>query len=354
MDGPVHEAAHALSLQRLLFVVGYGARWDGSLVRDILDATGAPAVNTARAAGIISGRRYPTMGLGSNDDVAEYLRSGTEPTHALVLGSRLSRVSAGRLLPLLPRNVIWVDANQDVFDDRKIGREFVRVHGTVNAFLRRLLACVEPTGDAGRPRTWTRAPEEVEPGPDVHPVEVMRAVQAQVVDQGRAWILAEAGNAFAWAHRCLRFEQPLYRASLLDGALGHMACGVVGTALSERRPALALVGDGAMHLGNGVSTAVKYGARAVFLVLNDASYGSCIDGQTSRGLSCAELTLPPTDFAAYARALGAQGVCVTTASALPDAIDAALDAYGPVVIDVRLRRVPSPLGEHFTTFPRNT
>jgi len=54
------------------------------------------------------------------------------------------------------------------------------------------------------------------------------------------------------------------------------------------------------------------------------------------GLTNVDCSLPETDFAAYARSLGATGITVRGAGELNGALAAALRATGPVVVDVHV------------------
>ncbi len=106
-------------------------------------------------------------------------------------------------------------------------------------------------------------------------------------------------------------------------------------ALATGRRAVAVVGDGALLMTNEINTAVKYGAPAVWVVLNDARYGMCAQGMESLGLS-ADAEIPPVDFVAFARAQGAGATRVDHETQLDDALGEALAADGPFLVDVRI------------------
>jgi acetolactate synthase-1/2/3 large subunit len=182
----------------------------------------------------------------------------------------------------------------------------------------------------------------------------MAAVQRCFVEGSNALVMAECGNAFAWATHELQFQHPRrYRVSTGIGSMGHMTCGVVGAALASSKPAVAIVGDGSMLMLSEVSSAVQYRARAIWIVMNDEGYGMCRDGQRTLELSGAALDIPRVDFAAVARALGATATSVMYEEELDAALNAALRAEGPVVIDVAMRPgQPSPLMSRFESLKR--
>ncbi len=127
--------------------------------------------------------------------------------------------------------------------------------------------------------------------------------------------------------------------------MGHAAAGVVGAALATGRRAVAVVGDGALLMTNEINSAVKFGARAVWVVLNDGRYGMCAQGMDALGLE-ADAEIPQVDFAAFARAQGARAVRVDHEMQLDGALAEAMAADGPFVVDVRVdRRCKAPASQ---------
>jgi thiamine pyrophosphate-dependent acetolactate synthase large subunit-like protein len=86
---------------------------------------------------------------------------------------------------------------------------------------------------------------------------------------------------------------------------------------------------------NEINSAVKFGARAVWVVLNDGRYGMCAQGMDTLGLS-ADAEIPQVDFAAFARAQGARAARVDHEVQLDAALADAMAADGPFVVDVRI------------------
>jgi acetolactate synthase I/II/III large subunit len=122
--------------------------------------------------------------------------------------------------------------------------------------------------------------------------------------------------------------------------------GVLGAHLAAPdTPAVAVVGDGGfLMLPSVVASAVEYGIPAVWLVWNNGGYISIRDQQRGYFGAGRELATsfryaatgePYTaDYAAMARAMGAQGLRVETPGDLGSALRAALDSGLPTVIDV--------------------
>jgi acetolactate synthase-1/2/3 large subunit len=163
----------------------------------------------------------------------------------------------------------------------------------------------------------------------------MQCLQDRVVENSSAVIMAESGNSFAWTANCLRFSEPhRYRQAGLFCPMGHISAGAIGAALAGDRRALAVVGDGAFLMQNEISTAVQMDAAVTWIVLNDARYGMVHQGLRARGHAHPDMDVPAVDFVALARALGADGVRVERERQLLCALEQAMLARGPFVLDV--------------------
>jgi len=320
--------------------VGFGARAAAGEVLALLERSGAAVFCTPRGKGIVAEthpRFVGVTGIGGHESVPAWVAEHA-PARIVVLGSRLGEPSSlfdPRFVPR--RGFVHVDIDGEV-----PGRAFpeattLPVVADAGAFLRELLHRMPPRSELPRslPVRPTMPPADAATVPGrIHPAALMDAIQRRVVDDSDAIVLAESGNAFVWATHRLRFATPgRYRASTGVGAMGHAAAGVVGAALAGRRRAVAIVGDGAMLMHDEINTAAKYGARAVWIVLNDGRYGMCEQGMDSLGL-VADARFPAVDFVAFARAQGADGVRVDAAGDLDAALRRALQADGPFVVDV--------------------
>ncbi len=123
------------------------------------------------------------------------------------------------------------------------------------------------------------------------------------------------------------------------GAFGCLGVGVpfaIAAALAfPDRQVISVNGDGAYGINAmEVDTAVRHGAKAVFIVSNNAAWNiERFDQATNYGGRVVGTTLRHSDYAAMARALGAHGERVEKAEDLEAAIRRAL-ANAPAVVDV--------------------
>jgi acetolactate synthase-1/2/3 large subunit len=148
------------------------------------------------------------------------------------------------------------------------------------------------------------------------------------------------------------------RTHLTPGGLATMGFGpaaVMGAKLARPdRPCVAMVGDGAFSANPSVlATAVEQGIAAVWVVMNNRAhgtiaglmghhYGHCLGCEFQKD---GEPYSP--DFAAVARAYGAEGVRIERAEDLAPALRRALAAGRPTVLDVPMTNDPVPTAGHW-------
>ncbi len=341
------ECARMLAEESFVIWAGFGARLASKAVRDLVDLTGAPLMCSPRAKGILP-EDHPAFlgvtGIGGHEQVDEFM-ARERPAYVLILGSRLGESTSFWAPELVPsRAFVHVDVAPSAFGRAYPTARTVCIQADIDEFLEQLLARWPAGGKrsamvvAGPPRTMFAPRPASERGPNaVRPQVLMQAVQRQVVERSEAIVLAESGNAFFWANHLLRFGEPgRYRVSTGFGSMGHATTGVVGAAIAREGKAVALVGDGAMLMLTEVSTAVQYGAQAVWVVLNDGLYAMCDQGMRAMGWEPFGTEIPPTDFVSIVRAVGGEGVRVEREVDLDEALRAAMSAPGPFVVDVRI------------------
>ncbi len=337
---------------------GFGATAAAPLVQELAERTGAMVFCSPRAKGILP-EDHPqylgVTGLGGHDSVTDYMVQG-QPKWLLVLGTRLGEPTSFWDSDMVPTGgFIHVDIDPEVPGTSYPEANTLGVQADVGLFLEQLLRRI-PAGAAKPTRTAPVKPEFEEPVPmrlagrgPVRPQILMRAIQQCVIDDSDAVVLSECGNSFAWCNHHLRFPSPgRYRVSTLFGSMGHSAAGVVGVALATGQKAVAVTGDGSMLMNSEVSTAAQYQAPAVWVVLNDSGYGMCRDGHSALGLTDQNVDFPTVDFVGFARSQGADGIRVETEDMIELALEEALRADGPFVVDVRIdTHEASPLLQRF-------
>ncbi|MBO3458953.1 scytonemin biosynthesis protein ScyA [Aetokthonos hydrillicola Thurmond2011] len=331
--------------------VGFGARDAADEIRQLAEKTGAAVMCSPRGKGIFP-EDHPQFvgvtGLGGHTSVMSYMQQQT-PLRTLVLGTRLGEpTSFWNRTMVPPGGFVHVDIDPTVPGVAYPQAETLAIQSDIKAFLQTLLSCEELL--PSRPTSVSLPHPELErmnadEDAVVRPEVLMQVIQEVIVESSDAIVMAECGNSFTWSTHFLRFNQAnRYRVSTGVGAMGHAVTGVVGAACTHKGKAVAIVGDGAMLMNNEINTAVKYQIPAIWIVLNDARYNMCHQGMAMLGMTGADATIPEADFAVIARGMGADGVRVHKESDIRAALEEAIAANGPFVVDVLIdpnRRAPS-------------
>jgi pyruvate dehydrogenase (quinone) len=179
----------------------------------------------------------------------------------------------------------------------------------------------------------------------VNPMRIFHELSSRLPDN--AIVAADSGSAANWYARHLRFHGDI-RGSL-SGTLATMGPGVpyvIGAKWAHPdRPAIALVGDGAMQM-NGLAELITVAhywqqwadPRLIVAILhnNDLNQVTWEMRAMEGAPKFAESqTLPDVDYAAFARSLGLAGVNLDTPDAIGPAWEQALAAGTPTVLDIR-------------------
>lgn len=195
----------------------------------------------------------------------------------------------------------------------------------------------------------------------INPEYVVHALDALLPDD--VILAADSGSAANWYARHLRMRGAM-RGSL-SGTLATMGPGVpyvIGAKFAHPdRPALAIVGDGAMQM-NGMAeliTAAKYwpewqDPRLIIAVLNNQDLNQVT--WEMRAMSGApqflpSQALPDVPYADFARSIGLGGLRVEKPGDVEDAWRRALGADRPFVIDFRTDPAVPPIPPHMRPRP---
>ena len=173
--------------------------------------------------------------------------------------------------------------------------------------------------------------------------------------------LADAGNSVAWSTHYLnpvdrriserrlgggsrrrdngrrQTEGGWLRLTMDFAPMGWAIGGAVGTAAGNPDvPVVCITGDGSLMMnGQEISVAVAEGLTVIFVILNDQALGMVKHGQRLAGAEQIAFELPPTDFAAIARAMGAEAYTIRSPEDMAGLdIEAICAKKGPTLLDV--------------------
>lgn len=333
----VGAAVEALwSAKRPLVMTGRGARGTGEELVRLLDASGALYLDTQESRGLVPPDHPAFVG-------AVRAAAMTDADLVLVVGRKLDYQMGYGSPAVFPhaRFVRLADTAGELVDNRRGEPEIL---ATPRLALR---AMVEAAGNRAPAvdRAWTEGlgrkqrertaspPRATAPADGkVHPARIFDAI-AKVARPDYVAV-ADGGDILSFARIGLAA-----RTYMDAGTFGCLGVGVpfaIAAALAfPGRQVISVNGDGAFGLNAmEVDTAVRHGAKAVFVVSNNAAWNiERYDQETNYGGRVVGTTLRHSDYAAMARALGAHGERVEDADELPAALERAL-ANAPAVVDV--------------------
>ena len=148
-----------------------------------------------------------------------------------------------------------------------------------------------------------------------------------------------AGNFTLWAHRFYQYTGFRTQLGPTSGAMGYgVPAGVAAKLVHPDRPVIAFAGDGDFMMnGQELATAMQYGAKTIFIVINNGMFGTIRMHQERHypgRISGTELHNP--DFAALARAYGAHGEVVTKTEDFEAAFERAWNADTAALLELRI------------------
>ncbi|WP_066833692.1 thiamine pyrophosphate-requiring protein [Rufibacter ruber] len=192
---------------------------------------------------------------------------------------------------------------------------------------------------------WQQTEEQAQhPGQPVNPKLVFQKLSPLLPDN--CIMAADSGSSSSWMSQYIRIREGMKFS--VSGTLATMGC-AVPYALAAKfaypdRLAVAFVGDGAMQMSSNAEllTIQKYwqqwaDPRLLVLVLNNRDLNFVTwEQRMNEGNPKfdASQVLPEFNFSAYAESLGLKGIRIETPDQIDDALQQALAADRPVVVEV--------------------
>ncbi len=172
---------------------------------------------------------------------------------------------------------------------------------------------------------------------DLQLADVMAALRERLAPD--AIITSGAGNFTVWAHRFYAFRRYPTQLAPRSGAMGYgFPAAVAAKAVHPDRTVVCVTGDGDFLMtGQELATAVQEDLPVVVLLVNNGMLATIRmhqERQFPGRVVGTDLVNP--DFAAYARAFGAHGAVVERTEDVADALDDALGAGRPALVELRV------------------
>jgi acetolactate synthase I/II/III large subunit len=333
---------------RPLVIVGDGG-WTAQAGEDILafaQANGVPVAASFRCQDYVDNRSPVYAGHAGLAMDPALARRIADADVLIAVGGRLGEVpSNGYTLLSIPvprQALVHVHPDPD-----EIGAVYQPALGVVSglpqfaAALRAMNPAPNPARDGVAVEAHEQYVRNLEssrelPG-DLQLTDVMAELRRRLPPE--AILTNGAGNFTVWAHRYYEFERYPTQLAPRSGSMGYgVPAAVAAKALHPDRAVVCLAGDGDfMMTGQELATAVQERLGVVFLVINNGMYGTIRMHQERHypgRVYATDLVNP--DFVAYAGAFGAHGALVERSEDFADALEAALDADRPAVIELRV------------------
>ena len=282
------------------------------------------------------------VGIGINPRLAQRIK---DADLLLVSGARLSEIpTSGYSLLDIPRpkqTLIHVQA--DAGELGSVYQPALAIAAGPRAFAAALAGLAPVDGTAWR--EWAQdARKDYEawqvplaiPGP-LQLAEIMIWLRETLPDDA---ILANgAGNFSVWLHRYFRYLRSGTQLAPVSGSMGYGVPAAIAAKLAHpERTVIAFSGDGCFLMtGQEFATAVQYSLPIVFIVINNAMYGTIRMHQERQfpGRVYGSALANP-DFAAYARAFGGFGAVAGKTEEFAGAFEAARASGLPAIVELRL------------------
>ncbi len=237
-------------------------------------------------------------------------------------------------------------------DPSQIGRNYpaeVAIQGDAKVTLQRLVEAVDPVPErpawTGRVRSLVGAWQAEFEGllgsaaVPIRPERLCREITEFLPPD--AILVSDTGHAGIWTGTMIEITQPGQTYLRCAGSLGWAFPAAMGAkCAAPDRPVICFTGDGGFwyHLGE-LETAARFGINTVTVINNNRSFNQCRDAfegaSGGRDQGSDDLwVFEDVDFAGVARSMGCIGIRVEDPALIRPALEEAVAADGPVVVDV--------------------
>ncbi len=345
----VREASELLiSAQKPLLWAGGGVMAAGASgeLTALAEEQGIPVATTAEGKGAIPEDHALSLGAAYHG-IGAAGWAAPKADVLLAVGTRFSRQMSGATKAFPPQRLIQIDADPTV-----IGKNYpaeIAIVADAKVGLRMLLE--ELRGKKRPHERWPRAELDAfrrsnQDYLEAHAplqCEIIRRMQEALPDE--TIVVSGITNVAYWSYFTYRVTRPrAYLTSSYFATLGFAFPTALGAKMAApEKPVVSLSGDGGfMYALPELATAVKYGIDVIAVVFVDNAFGASLNDQrTSYGGRVLGTELYNPSFAQVAEVFGAKGI-KSEPENIGKALEQALEAHRPTVIEVPLPRLAPP------------
>ncbi len=365
LDTAINLLADAM---RPVIFIGQGATLSeaGPEISRLQKDYGIPVITSPNGMGCVPADDPLTLGFIGRNGAYPANQAGRHADLVLTIGTRFDDRSSSSWHPGYSWNFPKTKLIHVDLDPQELGRNYPPTLGIIadaKVFAAQLLAALGLREQRGAPRlqaqysewrnevaAWTAEWEKyVRPNfsaltTPLRPEYVVGALQKVLPDD--AILTCDSGVHHNWF---MQFWRPKRTQSMLNSwgysSMGFGVCSVMGAQLAApERPCISVCGDGGFSMTPYVvATAVEYDLPCVWVVWNNFSWAAIRDiqvgmfGNRQLGTYFEKNSKPYNpDFAAWARACGADGVTITKSEDLAGALQQAIRNKRPCVLDVHV------------------
>jgi acetolactate synthase-1/2/3 large subunit len=341
--------------KRIVTLVGFGAirSGAGAEIRRLIERFQIPLLTTLDGKGIVSEGHPLSVGVFADSGHASAWKAFREADVVLCIGNALNQHAT-------------FDYREDLFDGKLLihvnlcETEFQKAYKPDHALLSDARLGVAALVDALEKQVGEVRAVEVD-GKDyearhiphvtgkIHPGKLAQAIGRMLPENGI--LLADAGAHLAWLGYYVELEegQNFRKAGSFGPMAGHVN-GAIGAKIAHPdRTVVVGCGDGCYSLsGFELMTAVEHDIPVIWVIFDDREFKLIKIFQIATYGESGLVEFQNPDFAAYARACGADGYRVETLEEFEDAFRNAVAANRPTVIDAQITRWAIP---HYSPSP---
>lgn len=298
----------------------------------------APVTTTLMGIGSFPEDHPASLGMLGMHGTAYANYAVSECDLLISVGARFDDRVTGQVETFAPRaKIIHIDI--DPAEIGKIIRVDVPIVGDTRLVLQELIEKVDPVDNADwldQVAEWKKKyPLRYENEGKLKPQFIIEEINR--VTKGEAVIVTEVGQNQMWAAQYYTYSKP--RSFISSGGLGTMGYGfpaAIGAKVGRPQDTVIdIAGDGSIQMNiQELATAVYYNIPVIVVILNNSRLGMVRQWQTlffNERYSSTIISGP--DFVKLAEAYGALGLRVTEAGDVRPAMEKALAANKPVLID---------------------
>ena len=325
------------SAVRPVILAGFGARGQGKKLLALASKISAPIMSTFRAKGVVDESEPMYVGChgGVGSTAAGELMEKADLL--IAIGSSFSDLS---LIP--QKRTVQIDINPLM-----IARRYpveVGLLGNSAVLIPKLTAKVQQKQNADYLAEVVRLKqawlEQLEKEADattkpIRPPYIIKVLNDKAADD--AVFSLDVGENCWWFGR--NFQMKKTQKLVMTGGLATMGFGLPGALAAAlaypERQVICLTGDGGLTMVLGdFLTALKYDLKVKVFVMNNKRLGMIMQEQKVEGYEGWQTELYDYNFADFAEHAGGMGIKVSEPAELPAAVERALAADKPVIVDI--------------------